>query len=66
MAFYIDHTWGRKRRFPIHEVRDIILNCKTQEDDEKFAKKYNRTKANVGQIRLGKRWASLRKEIENS
>ena len=63
MPIHLENDWGRKRRFPTDYATDIILHCKTAEDEPKFAKKWGLAVFSVKQIRLGLRWRKLRSEL---
>ena len=65
MPVQLEPDWGRKRRFATDYATDIILNCKSKEDDPKFAKKWGMSVLSVRQIRLGLRWKSLRSQLKN-
>ena len=63
MPVHLEPDWGRHRRFKNDYATDIILNCKSLEDDAKFAKKWNLNELSVRQIRLGLRWKKLRSQL---
>jgi hypothetical protein len=67
LIMQFEPNWGRKRASyapKIKRATDIILNCKTMEDDPVFAEKHGVSVRHVQAIRLGLSWKELRKKLE--
>jgi hypothetical protein len=52
------------QKLTVEAAEDIIRNCKRKEQDAEFAAKYKIVTPYVAEIRLGRHWQWLRREIE--